>query len=361
MIKILQVVGKMHRAGMETLIMNIYRNIERSEVQFDFCVHSDEPGAYDPEIRRLGGEIYHLPSASVANIIKLQKATDEFFKKHNDYIAVHVHYSCVGYYYFKSAKKAGINNLIYHAHNSSREKGIKAKLRYLMEQESVKKANIRFACSDLAAQYNFGNKDYIMLKNGIDTSKYRFSNEARLNIRKRLGIMNRKVCIHIGRFDIQKNHEFLIEAFDKAFQKNNRLELLLLGNGVLKEHIQKKISLLSSAAHIHILGNVDNVAEMLSAADLFLLPSLYEGLPLTLVEAQASGIKCLVSDVITKEAIVVPELIVQDSLISSDEWADKILELLDYERLDTSDIVKKSGFDSTEIAKYMEYFYRRLR
>lgn len=361
MIKILQVVGKMHRAGMETLIMNIYRNIDRNKVQFDFCVHSDESGAYDDEIKRLGGKIYHLPSASVLNVIKLQKATDAFFKKHNDYKAVHVHYSCVGYYYFKSAKKVGINNLIYHAHNSARESGGKAKLRYLMEQKSVKKANIRFACSDLAAKYNFGNKDYIMLKNGIDTSEYRFSNEARVNIRKRLEIMDRKVCIHIGRFDIQKNHEFLIEAFNKAFQKNKQLELLLLGNGVLKEHIQKNISLLPSADHIHLLGNVNNVAEMLSAADLFLLPSLYEGLPLTLVEAQASGIKCLVSDVITKEAIVVPELVVQDSLISSEDWAEKILELLSYERRDTSDIVKKSGFDSIEIAKYMECFYRRLR
>lgn len=360
MIKILQVVGKMHRAGMETLIMNIYRNIDRSEIQFDFCVHSDEPGAYDNEIRKLGGNIYHLPSASVSNLFKLQTATENFFLKHNDYKAVHVHYSCVGYYYFKAAKKVGINNLIYHAHNSNRESGVKAKLRYLMEQQSVKKANIRFACSDLAAKYNFGNEDYIMLNNGINTSKYRFSKEARLTVREKLGVMDRKVCIHIGRFDIQKNHAFLIEAFDKAFQKNNQLELLLLGNGVLKESIQKNISSLSSTNHIHFLGNVDNVAEILSAADLFLLPSLYEGLPLTLVEAQTSGIKCLVSDVITKEAVVVPELVVQCALTSSDIWAEKILELLEYERRDTSDIVKKAGFDSNEIAKYMECFYQEL-
>ncbi|MBE5063457.1 glycosyltransferase [Lachnospiraceae bacterium DSM 108991] len=361
MIKILQVVGKMHRAGMETLIMNIYRNIDRNKIQFDFCVHSNEPGAYDDEIGKLGGKIYHLPSARVSNLFKLQKATDTFFSKHNNYRAVHVHYSCVGYYYFKSAKKVGINNLIYHAHNSARESGARAKLRYLMEQQSAKKANIRFACSDLAAKYNFGNKDYIMLNNGINTRKYRFSNEVRLEVRKKLGIVNRKVCIHIGRFDIQKNHAFLIEAFDKAFQKNNQLELLLLGNGVLKEHIQKRVSLLSSAEHIHFLGNLDNVADMLSAADLFLLPSLYEGLPLTLVEAQTSGIKCLVSDVITKEAIVVPELVIQYSLISSDTWAEKILELMDYERQDTSDIVKQAGFDSNEIAKYMECFYQELR
>lgn len=361
MIKILQVVGKMHRAGMETLIMNIYRNIDRNEIQFDFCVHSDEPGAYDNEIRKLGGNIYHLPSASVSNLFKLQTATDNFFKKHNDYKAVHVHYSCVGYYYFKSAKKVGINNLIYHAHNSDRESGVKAKLRYLMEQQSVKKATIRFACSDLAAKYNFGDKDYIMLNNGINTSQYRFSKEARLAVREKLGIIDRKVCIHIGRFDIQKNHAFLLEAFDKAFQKNNQLELLLLGNGVLKEQIQKKISSLTSAEHIHLLGNVNNVTEMLSAADLFLLPSLYEGLPLTLIEAQTSGIKCLVSNVITKEAIVVPELVTQYSLTASENWAEKILELLDYERRDTSDLVKKAGFDSNEIAKYMECFYRELK
>ena len=360
MIKVLQVVGKMHRAGMETLIMNIYRNIDRRKIQFDFCVHFDEPGAYDDEIRKLGGKIHHLPRASVLNLLELQKATDTFFEKHNDYKAVHVHYSCVGYYYFKSARKVGINNLIYHAHNSAREPGIKAKLRYLMEQQSVRKATIRFACSDLAAKYNFGNKDYIMVNNGINTSQYRFSSEDRFNIRKKLGIMNRKVCIHIGRFDVQKNHDFLIEAFDKAFQKNDQLELLLLGNGVLEKHIQKKISVLSSANHIHLLGNVDNVEKLLSAADLFLLPSLYEGLPLTLIEAQTSGIKCMISDVITKEAIVVPELVVQYPLISPDDWAEKILELLDYERRDTSNLVKKAGFDSNEIAKYMECFYREL-
>lgn len=360
MIRILQVVGKMHRAGMETLVMNIYRRIDRTKLQFDFCVHSDEPGDYDQEIREYGGHIYHMPKAGIRNFIRLQQAAEHFFSVHSEFAAVHVHYSCVGCYYFKAAARAGITNLIYHAHNSGREPGLKALLRYAMERRSVKSATIRFACSARAARYNFGHHSYIMLNNGIDTERFRYSEEKRNDLRNRYGMQNKIICIHIGRFDTQKNHGFLLDLFEYAWTADRRMELLLLGDGPLKGPVTEKAGKLASREHIHFLGNVKHVEDFLSAADVFLLPSLYEGLPLTLIEAQASGIRCLVSDRITKEAVVTEGLVKRCPLDGIERWERRLRELTLYDRTDTSSEVRKAGFDSARIAAGMEQYYMTL-
>lgn len=362
MVKILQVVGKMNRAGMETLIMNIYRNIDKTKLQFDFCVHTSEEGDFDAEIKSLGGRIFHMPEATVQNFIKIGSAVEFFMRENNQYAAVHVHYSCVGLYYFRAAKKYDIKYRIYHAHNSSREKGMHAYLRYMMEQLSIKYANILFACSDKAAKYNFKNinRKWHMLNNGIDTDRFVYSLEKRNITRSKMHLENKRVCIHVGRFDIQKNHEFLIEIFNRVFQLDNTYVLLLLGSGPLKKKIQEKVKHLPCCNNVYFLGNVDNVENMLNAADLFLLPSIYEGLPLSLVEAETSGIKCIISDTITKEAVLVKENVYQVSINDGTAWVEKILENQIYSRVDKTSIIKEQGFDSKQIAKKMQKYYLKL-
>ena len=270
--KVLHIVGKMHRAGMETLIMNIYRNIDRNELQFDFCVHNPEEGNYDLEIKNLGGKIFYMPKVEIANYFQLKNSVKQFLKLHNDYEAIHVHFSCVGFLYFKYGKINGINNLIYHAHNSGREKGIRANIRYIMEQYSIKKANIFFACSDLAGQYNFHGNSYHMLNKGIDTKKFKYNEYIRNDYRNKMNLKNKTVLIHIGRFDIQKNHEFLIDFFNDSYKKNNNLILLLLGEGPLKKTIQDKVKNLECENNIYFMGSRGDIEKLLSASDIFLLP-----------------------------------------------------------------------------------------
>ena len=359
--KVLHVVGKMHRAGMETLIMNIYRNIDRHTLQFDFCVHYPEKGNYDSEIMGLGGKIYYMPKVQYSNIIELKTAIKNFLKDHNDYIAIHVHYSCIGFLYFKYGNANGIKNLIYHAHNSGREKGIKANIRYIMEQYSIKYANIFFACSDLAGQYNYHGKNYIMLNNGVDTDKFKYNEHVRNEYKKKMDLENNKSCLHIGRFDIQKNHSFLINFFNDLYKIDNNYILLLLGDGPMREEIQNKVDAMDCRKNIRFLGSRNDINNLLSVSDIFLLPSLYEGLPLTLIEAQASGIKCIISNTITKEANLINENVKYLSIKNKKIWINEIINTINYKRIDTSEIVRKKGFDNHDIANNMYNFYMNLK
>ncbi len=359
MVRILQVVGKMHRAGMETLIMNIYRNIDRKKVQFDFCVHTTEKGAYDDEILSLGGKIFHMPEAKIKNIFALKREVKSFFRLHSDYTAVHVHYSCVGWLFFMEADKNNIKNLIYHAHSSGREKGIKALIRFFLEQYSAKLANTYFACSDKAAKYFFHNRKYIMLNNGIDTVEFSFKQKERDLLREQYKIKDYKVFIHVGRFSIEKNHVFLLDLFNKIHTENPNTILLLLGNGPLESEIKEKASMLECADSIKFMGNRNDVGKIMNIADIFLLPSLFEGLPLTMIEAQCSGLTCFVSDNITRDAEIIKELVFYCSL-KDDDFYKKIKENMNIERKDRVAEIKAHGFDSYGIAKKMEKYYLNL-
>lgn len=362
MIRVLQVVGKMHYGGMETFIMNVYRHIDREKVQFDFLVHYDEPGEYDDEIRRMGGKIYHMPRTVPQNYFKYKKALLKFFTEHQEYKIIHGHLHSVAYIYHDIAKRTGDRVCITHAHANGYDKNPKSMLAYYMSLLAQKNTDIFFGCSKEACEKFFPKairqgKKTVIVKNGIDVGAYRYSKQTDDAVRREQGLSNNFVIGHIGRFSPAKNHEFLLRIFSEIVRKKPESRLVLVGKGPLEQNIRALADELSLTEHIVFLGARSDVPRLLQGMDVFLLPSLYEGLGIVLVEAQAAGLKCFASDTVSKEAEVTDLLTYCELERSAEYWADKVLASIPYEREDKTQDIISSGFDINETAAMLEQFY----
>ena len=293
MIRVLHVVNIMNRAGLETMIMNLYRNIDRTKVQFDFLTHNTNSGDYDDEIKELGGRIFTVASRRLG-IMKNRRQLMEFFKKHTEYKIIHVHVSSLSYITpLKIATKANVPTRVIHSHSSRPPKGSIHKVLHMFNQRKINKyATNYFACSDVAAMWLYGNGLYYkldikLINNSINAMEYSFDTKIRERIRKELDISNKLVVGHIGRFQEPKNHKFLIDIFKKIHNFYPNSALMLLGNGELEDEIRRKVKKLGLEKSVMFMGVRSDVPNLLQAMDIFVFPSLYEGLPLTLVEAQA--------------------------------------------------------------------------
>lgn len=302
-VRILHVVVNMNRGGAETLIMNLYRNIDRSKVQFDFL--TCKKGVFDSEITRLGGRIYRIPYVTEIGHSKYIKSLEYFFSAHKNYKVVHSHMDKMSGFILRSAAKAGIPFRVAHSHNTSSEGGIIAKLyKWYAGSKILNNATHLVACSKKAANWLFQkNADKaLILKNGIDCNKFQFSNEIRKNIRKELDLPEDYFVVgHVGRFNHQKNHKFLIDVFAETLKENEKSILLLIGEGNLLPAIQTKVNQLNLNDHVRFLGVREDVHQLFQAFDVFVFPSYHEGLPVTLIEAQSAGLPCIISDTITYE------------------------------------------------------------
>lgn len=357
-IRVLHIVTYMGRGGLETMIMNYYRNIDRNRVQFDFLVHRDFEADYDEEIKELGGKIYRLPPLNPLSKEYLSKL-DSFFKEHKEYKIVHSHIDCMSAIPLKYAKLNGVPIRIAHSHNSSQAKNLKYLLKLFYKTKISKYANNLFACSNDAGRWMFGeNADFTVLNNAIDTEKYLFNNNMAQKVRKKLKITNESLVIgHVGSLWISKNHSFIVDIFVEILKKRINSVLLLVGEGPLRQSIEKKVHSLGITDKVIFTGSRADVNELLQAMDVFLFPSLYEGLPVSMVEAQASGLPCLISDKVPIECKKT-DLVYQMNLSDSpDKWAEKIEELSKIERRNTYEEIKKSGFDVKSNAEKLENFY----
>lgn len=365
-IKVLQVFTILNRGGAETNIMNYYRNIDRSSIQFDFLVHREEPGAYEKEIMELGGKIYRLPPVHPLHLQKYKAAVNEFFDRHPYYQIIHGQNSELGVFIYEEARRRGIAVIIAHAHNAPRWRvyDLKFIFRELWKYRMRKSVNSFFTCGEDAAQWLFGKKrarNAFLMTNAVDTGTFRFSAEVRSEVRKRLGREDTKNIIHVGRFNRQKNHGFLLQIFATLLEKDPAYHLYLVGEGELQPEIEAQIEALNMVDHVTLLGVRPDVNELLQAMDVFLFPSFFEGLPVSLVEAQASGIHCVISDGISSEAVLVPENVTVIPLKESPEfWAQRILSLDLSNRKDVSEIIIGKGYDIKENAKKLENKYLDL-
>lgn len=362
MIRVLHVVGKMHYGGMETLIMNLYRHVDREKIQFDFLVHYEEAGEYDDEIRRLGGKIYVMPRTLPQNYFVYKKALMKFFTEHQEYRIIHGHLQSVAYIYHDIAKRTGDRICITHAHNNGYDKNLKGIMGYYTALLAQKYTDVFFGCSDEACELFFPKaikqgKKITVIKNGIESEHYRFSEEIRNEVRRELGLEKNFVIGHIGRFSPQKNHKFLLSIFSEICKKNPDSKLVLVGKGPLEDDVRVLADRLSIKEHIVFLGARSDVPRLLQGMDAFLLPSLYEGLGIVLVEAQASGLKCFASNTVSKEANVTDLLTYIELEQSAEYWADKILSSISYEREDKIKDIVASGFDIRKSAAELEAFY----
>lgn len=357
MIRVLHVVTHMNRGGLETMIMNYYRNIDREKVQFDFLVHRKYEADYDKEIESLGGKIYRL---SVLNPFSFsyRKELNSFFKEHKEYQIVHVHQDCLSSIILKSAKKNNVKVRIAHSHSISQDKNIKYLIKMFYRQFIPKYATDLMACGEAAGKWMFSGSQFCVLKNSINTELYSFNEEKRKQIRAEFNIAESELVVgHVGRFSPPKNHDFLIKIFKEIIQKKNA-KLFLVGDGNLRGIIENETENLDLKENVIFTGVRSDVADLMQAMDVFVFPSLYEGLPVTMVEAQAAGLPCVISDNVPSECIITEGLVTKCSLNDSDDvWANYILKSVNKQRRDTRNEIINAGFDVKESAKNLEKFY----
>ncbi len=357
-IRVLQVVPNMHRAGLETLIMNIYRNIDREKVQFDFLVHYNQRFDYDDEIEQLGGKIHRLSVREDNKFFKYFKGLNRFFKEHSEYKVVHGHMESFGFIYSHYAKKNGVKTVIAHSHNAFTEPNLKGFVKGIMNKPWKRTATDLFACSDKAGKFMFGKRPFRVINNGINCENFVFNEKVREDYRKLLDVEGKTVIGHIGRFEPQKNHTFLIDVFAKYSENHPNAILLLVGEGHLYDDIQKKVDLLGLEDKVRFLGVRSDLECVYQALDLFVLPSLFEGLPVVGVEAQSAGLPMLVADTVTNE-LCVTEFVEMLSLEEPyEEWCNKIDYMLEnIKRRDTTEDMNNAGFNIKQTAKYLQDFY----
>lgn len=297
--KVLQVLGSLQRGGAETLVMNIYRNIDYKKIQFDFIVRENVIDGYEEEVKKMGGRIFVVPSPKKIGLKKCIKMHIDVMKKNGPYIAVHSHINAMSFISMIAAKKSKINIRISHSHNTS----FPGKIKSLIGSRLTKKYSTKLlACSNDAGKKLFGNSKFEVIQNGIIIENFIINTpEDNEKIKKKLKMNTEKLNIcHIGRYVEQKNHEFIILLGEALKKQKIPFNIYLLGAGPKFEKIKKMIIEKNLEKQIHMMGSIKNANEYLKACDLMILPSYFEGFPVTLVEAQAAGIPAIVSNTITK-------------------------------------------------------------
>lgn len=364
-IRVLQVIGIMNRGGAETMIMNLYRNVDRNKVQFDFVEHSQEAAVFDDEILSLGGKTYRCPRYTGKNHIAYVKWWKSFFDKHaGEYRIVHGHIGSTASIYLSIAKHCGLFTIA-HSHNTDGALSVYAVLYKLLSFRTRSIADYFFACSVQAGIDRFGariakQKDRCrVLNNAIDTTAFAFNDMIRNQVRNGLGLeKNDYVLGHVGRFMDQKNHVYLMDVFSEIARREPDAKLLLVGDGPLRKQIETKVAALGLSDRVIFTGVRSDVAELMQAMDILVFPSKKEGLPVTLVEAQAAGLPCVISNSIPRDAVITKNLVTTLSLQNSPkEWAEHVLSRKQEARSDHSEEVKAAGFDIHETAKLLEEFY----
>lgn len=359
-IRVLQVLSGLDRGGAEGLVMNLYRRMDRNKVQFDFVVNQDgKEYAYEKEILSLGGRVYRLPRFTLRTIAEYKKAWYYLLAKHPEWKLIHCHHTTPAFLYLKVIKH--FNRIaIAHSHTGSCEKKPKAFLKYLMRMPIRYQADYLFACSKNAADWMFGknNPRVHIVKNSIEPEKYRYDEEQRSRIRQELGLQDCYVVGHIGNFSKAKNMPFILKLFEQLHDREPNARLLLVGRYENDPDIRARIRRMDCAKDIILTGVRTDVPQLLLAMDVFLFPSLFEGLPTALIEAQASGLKCIASDAVTDE-VRVTKLVEFLSLNQEiEDWMRALMKYRNgYVRESHEEEIRKAGYDIQWEAEWMENFY----
>lgn len=355
-IRILQVVTNMSYGGLENLLMNYYRNIDRSKVQFDFLTHVDIHQDFEEEIAALGGRLYRLPRLNPLSS-SYRKALYTFFHNHPEYRIVHSHLNCMSALLLKAAKRSGVPVRIAHSHTSSLDRNWKMILKYLYRPLIPHYATALFACGKKAGDWMFCGAPYTVVQNAIDARQYRFDGDVSRRMRRELGLDDHFVVGHVGQFRAEKNHLFLIDVFAEVLKLQPNSRLVLVGKGPLMEPAMQRADALGIREKVLFLGTRADIPELMQTMDVFVLPSLYEGLPVTMVEAQAAGIPCVISDGVPPECALT-DTVVQLALSDSPlHWAKTLLHNRDLQRADRLDTIIAAGFDIRTNAAWLEHYY----
>lgn len=360
MIRVLQCVNDMHRAGLETMLMNYYRNIDRNEIQFDFLTHRPYKSDYDDEIISLGGKVYYAPRLYPQNYFHYFKWMKQFFKEHPEYQIVHSHIDAMSFFPLLAAKRANVPIRIAHSHSASIDRDFKYFLKLFFKSQLPKVANTYCACGKKAGKFLMPKKNYTYIPNAIEINKFLFNSEIRQKKRNEMEIKDELVLGHVGRMSYPKNHEFLIDVFLKILEKRSNSLLILVGVGEKFDEIKKYVNSLEIADKVKFLGNRRDVNELYQAMDVFVMPSLFEGIPLVGVEAQFAGLPCVFSNEVTTEIGFTYNVQFIPLNEDKDVWADKILYAAENCKDRKIDGFENSEFNISKSALFLENYYKTL-
>ena len=368
MLRVLHVIGAMDRGGAETMIMNLYRAVDRAQVQFDFLVHETRECDYDQEIEQLGGRIFRLPRVTGANLVRYKSLCRAFFSEHPEIAIVHGHIGSSAAIYLSEAKRAD-KVAIAHSHAQNFLPGPAGWAFRAVSYPTRYIADYFIGCSLEAGADRFGRRvvegdRFMILNNGIDLSRYRCDERAHQEAKRLLGVEGRPVFGHVGRLAEEKNHRFLFETFSRVLQQLPDAVLLLAGRGPLEQELKEYADGLGIARAVRFLGVCDDVPSLLRAMDVFVFPSVKEGLAIAVVEAQASGLPCLVSTGVPGIAVVSQRCERISLKDGAERWAVKLVELYRSsqcaDRTDGVDEVRACGFDIVDSARALISVYSDL-
>ena len=373
MVRVLHIFISMNRGGAESMVMNYYRHIDRSKVQFDFLVHREQKGEFDDEIRSLGGIIHKVAPINIFNPKKYYSELSLFFKEHATYQIIHSHINTFSYYPLKIAQEFNIPVRIAHAHTAlpkpslkdflnvkEIKETIKTLIKFQLKKKIHQNSNYCFACGRRAGSWLFGvNSNFTIINNAIDSSKFVYDKVIAEQYKSDHNLLNKIVIGHVGNFTEPKNHTFILDIFYELQKMDKKFHLVLIGDGPLRNNIEAKIDKLKIKERVSLLGVRKDIHNLCKMIDVFVFPSLYEGLPVTLIEAQASGLQVFVSNSVTSEVNITNKIIFMPINLekAAKNWAQSIKDSIPYKRKDTSRCIINSGYDIKTSALLLEKFY----
>ena len=353
MIRVLHILGSLERAGIETFVMNLYRNIDRNAIQFDFAIYNEPTiSGYAEEVKSLGGRIFVIPKKE-KNIVKCF-STIRNIVKDNSYCVVWRHTSsCIGGMDLYAAYFGGAKTRVLHSHSARRfglERGLHYLLRPLCQIISTKK----IACGRLAGRWMFGRTKYEIIPNGINTGKFSFDFNIREDYRAQFGINNEVVIGNVGRFEKVKNHSFMIDVFNEYSKSIGNAILMLVGDGSLEEDCRKKVKALGITNKVLFLGNRSDISNLLQMMDVYFMPSKYEGFPVSLLEAQTTGLPCVVSSAVSRETNITANVTYVSLSEPYTSWCNALREASKKRDANGCKKVCEAGYDISDVALQVE-------
>ncbi len=356
--KVLHIIDGLKSGGAETFIMNTYRSIDKNDIQFDFLLRNKENNVYIDEVKKYGGKIYYLPSFP-KELLKNIRSLKKFFKNNKEYDIVHIHANSLVYFFpIMYASRYGVKKIIIHSHNTCAYNKLSSLIHKMVRKYVYNHTTEHIACSEQAGKWMFNDKPYVIIPNSIDMKKYSYSIENKEKIRKELNIEDKYIIGNIGRFVEQKNHIFLIKVFKEITAVREDAILVLVGDGPLIKNIKELVCELRIEDKVIFTGNRKDIPSVLSSFDVMAFPSLFEGLPFTIIEAQAAGLRCFISSNISDE-VVCNSNIYKLSIDDKQLWINALIKDSIYDRVKSAETICNSKYNINNSINTIIELYNR--
>lgn len=366
-LRVLNVVTQMNKGGLETRLMELYRSIDKEKLQFDFLTCREEKGYFDNEIIASGGKVEYGKPVTLGSVRSESRDISRYLHAHPEYKIIHCHINQWSGFVLKGAYDAGVPVRIAHSRATYGSRGIKDKVRNIVKQNVNQYATHKFAVSAEAGRWLFGeqamrNGEVETIPNAIDCRKYQYDVSTRESVRKTLGLDGDDVAVmNVANFYRVKNHAFLIDVFKDCLSICPSAKLFLVGDGSLRSEIEQHMRDIGIAGNVSLLGLRSDVSDLLQAADVYVCPSFREGFPGSVLEAEAAGLPCLISDSVTNEVCILPSAQALSLSQPHDRWAQRIIDMAHMERRDTCPQIVDAGYDTKALADKITQFYYRVQ